>query len=141
MFIHLNFQASIQEIISIAFDALLVSMNSMYVRYLSFHWSLNYYSLWRPLQWKKWESQVSTDLELLNLDVEEEVLVDEWATILLPVLQQVLVEEEDGQGQVTSGWLLQRLEELVFVFLGGLGSTGLQTDTEQSDSHQCKLTR
>lgn len=48
----------------------------------------------------------STDLELLDLYVEEEVLVNEWTPILLPMLQQVLVEEQHGQCQVTPGRLL-----------------------------------
>lgn len=72
----------------------------------------------------------STDLELLDLYVEEEVLVNERTSILLSVLQQVLVEEQHWKCQVTPGRLLQGLEELVLILLVGLGSTSLSGETQ-----------
>lgn len=46
------------------------------------------------------------------------------------MLQQVLVEEQHGQCQVTPGRLLQGLEELVLILLVGLGSTSLLGETK-----------
>lgn len=64
-----------------------------------------------------------TNLELLHLDVEEEILVELRHAVLLAVFQQVLVEVEHGDGGLASRRLAQGVQELVLVLARRLRST------------------